>query len=148
MPKKIICPHCDEEIDYLDYEAEITQDAVETGTANVDGHEIEYNNTEVYDSTMNLERLLCPECQHEFSYEELKELNKNEKKEKEKEIKKVEIVNEQGVVISKTNHYIRMYKCHKCGEKNAINILNSGKKETNCAKCGTTFTEKTKIINY
>ena len=68
MPR---CPHCEEEIDELNYRAAYTEWGTETGTSNLNGENTEYDERESYDSETIEYEYMCPLCDAEIDPEDI-----------------------------------------------------------------------------
>ena len=128
MPQIGKCPHCLVEIDYLEYK----QNIAEYGRSNLNGEDIECNDSECNEITF-----YCPECNEEiFNPEEniIYKKEKKEKKEKTTEINNGEIsdiltTNRTNTRINKKN----FITCNKC--QSTIEITDKEYKELNKIEC-------------
>jgi len=126
------CPHCDTEIDHLDYNSNIQ----EWGTCDLDGDD--FNNR---GSDINETEYTCPECEHNI------DLYNDNFYENENEEKPIHNNNEPNDIIdNEPNSYgLKFIICPNCSEKTEIE---HSSEEIECPKCKTIINRNNaKIIN-
>ena len=125
------CPHCEEEIDHLDYE----QTAREYGTCDLDGSHLEENDAE-YDGI----KFFCPNCELEIDdidedliEEEIEEETENNKKTTTNENNSNMIINDEYRNTRYKQEEKQFITCPKCHKK--TEITNNEKNELKTIEC-------------
>ena len=87
MPTTKKCPECDAEIDYLKFESDVTQYGTEWGTADLDGDNHDYTDSEFNDGNTEGTRYSCPECDATLDPEDLIDIDDEDEDEEVETVK-------------------------------------------------------------
>jgi adenine-specific DNA methylase len=152
------CPHCEAEIERLNFESDVTQWGHEWGTADLDGDNMDYDDSEYTDGETGEVRYLCPVCEHELSPSDvIYDDNVPTHEENEIELE----MNEDGEVIhplpeeaqpivlqgGNSSVTIKSMTCFHCGNKR--NPIEDNEESVLCTKCGISLTkDNSEIIEF